>query len=295
MQLKIEKTQISAQAGYSITSVMITVALVAGVIMTISIMTKRAKKLADKSVQASTLMDLRYYIKSNFSCPKTLDEIGCGSTLEDVKTLRASGKTLTEVDGTMFHEFNIKAQCKDREFHFYYSIDENPWRHIQDSVPIRCKSDLDGNIAPIVNGLYHNPMWGYMLVEIQPDESVRAVYTFREGALVGNYNPDRGDTTAYWCERSEDHDEDDEEKGDIGTRGDGTLETGNAVFDFSFKDDDINLKGNWEYDRSDWEPDPVGDFFTWDLDKISDPDADELLVLGDLQTRLDDGSDFCYP
>ena len=285
------------EAGFTFASVLVSVALLSTLLLLVRSMTGKAQKQAANVVEQSNLMDLKHYISNNFSCEQTLEQVSCSASAQNVKTYRSNGKILTRKRGTSFDKYKVKAQCKGQEFNFYYKTQGKPWKHMQNSVPVFCNST---DIASIANGLYYSENWGYMLLEIGDDNSVKAVYEFRDGAFKGSYDPGTGNVTAWWCEtakrnytwQGEDWGVPASAYGNSNEKGDGWIERGTAYFNFEYSlaDGYVNQTGSWDhYDY----PETLHE--DWYLEKISDPDTDEEAILAGLESRINEEDEYCEP
>jgi hypothetical protein len=96
--------------------------------------------------------------------------------------------------------------------------------------------------------------WGDLYLRVEPDGSVRGVYSFRTGRLIGRF--EHGVLSAWWCEN--------------GSQG------GEAVFRFTRDRGGLLFDGKWRYGRE-------GEFRDdWDLRWVNTP------PVPDVQARLDD-------
>lgn len=235
---------------------------------------------------------------------KTLEVNDCDGSSGGIETFKANGQTLTDLEGTNYAYYGLKAQCQGNQFNFLYrDDDEEQWQHLQDSIPVYCKTPEEQNqtLETIVNGLYDSVKWGYMYLQINlADNSVRATYEFAEGSFVGSYDPDTGVVSATWCEktaaevtfRGDTYYYDSVDRGSTSVKGDGDgdAERGGAVFefDYSLEDGFVNQTGAWGYlDEDDTYDD-------WYLEKIMNPDSDEQDVMDNLKDRFDDEASDIY-
>lgn len=144
-----------------------------------------------------------------------------------------------------------------------------------DSKSIQVQINLVGDIEGMINGFYHNPKWGELLIHLKGTKFL-ASYNYQKGTVKGTYNPETGLVRAWWCELVD------------GKRGGNKLE-GEAEFIFlkNKVNEKISFDGQWRYDSSSsWRKD-------WDLDLIPNPDSKQEKIKKELETRLSEGNAFC--
>ena len=132
------------EAGYSLLGVLISLGLVSGIALTMAKMSKQSRHMVHPIKRTSYVMDLKYYINSNFSCEETLKNVTCSAGSADINTYRKSGEVLTETTGTDFYRskqkddkysFVVNATCEDAYINFYYTTDIDPEKkHLFDEI-----------------------------------------------------------------------------------------------------------------------------------------------------------------
>ena len=133
-----------SQAGYSAVGVLVTISLLGVLIMIMSQQSRQMEQLAKPIALSADLMDLRHYIRENFSCVKTNKFNSCNDQIKKVNTYGKNGGLLTSTNGTLFYKFEVTAECYDLEYHLYFKNKNGEFlgnkQHLFDSIPIVCRN-----------------------------------------------------------------------------------------------------------------------------------------------------------
>ena len=143
----------SNESGFSLLGVMIALGMVAILAVLASRITGQSKEVLRTINHESHIMDLKHYLKSNFSCEITKKKYGgsCPSTLTPIDAYRHDEELLADAGGTEFYKFNIQASCEGDDFHFFYSDSEVSNQDIFNGIPISCADIANSNLQVLVN------------------------------------------------------------------------------------------------------------------------------------------------
>ncbi|MFK7825564.1 MAG: type II secretion system protein J [Oligoflexales bacterium] len=152
----------SKQAGFTLVSVMIYVAIASSFAVMSARLTGQSELVLRTLNKESDLMDLRHYLRNNFSCQVTKTEYTsasasvCPGTLTEIDTYRENEELLTDSAGTMYADkYDIHAKCQGNEFHFFYEDDDGTDRHLFNNIPISCADQPYSELQVMVDDVWY--------------------------------------------------------------------------------------------------------------------------------------------
>ncbi|MFK7825565.1 MAG: type II secretion system protein [Oligoflexales bacterium] len=149
------------ESGFTLLHVLVAIGMVSILAVMTGKLTGNSKDVLRTISKESHIMDLRHYLKTNFSCEvskkkyKEATGSSCPTTLTPIDAYRENEELLAGTSGTEFYKFRIHAECQGDEFHFYYSDKEVSNRHIFNEVPISCSGEPQSNLQVFLDDTWN--------------------------------------------------------------------------------------------------------------------------------------------
>ena len=130
------------QGGYSAISTLVVIGIIGSVVLMVNQSVLLLEKSSRQISSYTELINVKHYIRENFSCQETTEQSNCGTDSSDVDTFGFNGNMLTSGLGSSFDKYLIKSECMNDEHHFLFkdtAEEDGEWKPLFNSVPFFCQ------------------------------------------------------------------------------------------------------------------------------------------------------------